>query len=100
MISSSRTSQAKRFALGQLHLGWIVVFCFNLVFPILFGWGLMRAHGRGGMFPAIPVLLAAGYWICSVREELGRLLIIGGALVGRRRSTRCSRSSRAWAEWS
>lgn len=76
------TDEAKIFALGPLQLGWIAVFLFNLTFPLLFGWRLGGSNGRIGMFAAILILLAAGYWICSARRELGRLLVIGGAFVG------------------
>jgi hypothetical protein len=73
---------ANRSAISRLELGWFGVFALNLAFPLLFGWELTRANGRIGMLLAIPVLLAAGRWICREHRDLGRLLVVGGVLVG------------------
>ncbi len=79
---STVPDRANRFAPSRLHLAWFAVFAFNLVLPLLFGWGLTSATARIGMLMAVMILLAAGYWICSIQRDLGRLLVFGGAFVG------------------
>jgi hypothetical protein len=64
------------------RLWWLVVFCLNLIIPLMCGLDVTSAHGRTGMTVAI-VLLWLWADVAGRRNgALGFALVVGGAFMG------------------
>ena len=70
-----------RASANRLYLGWLLVFALNVVAPLFFGWNITGSGGRVGMFLAMLVLLALGFWICASARQIGFPLVVGGVAV-------------------
>lgn len=60
---------------------WVLVFLGNLFIPLLLGWDMTTPRGRVGMGLGILVLCLLGIVACARSVLVGRMLIVGGAVV-------------------
>src|SRR3954451_1184612 len=63
------------------RLGWLAIFCLNLILPLPFGWDVTRGGGRAGMFIAT---VALWLWADHAvrRDRFPRFaLLVGGGIV-------------------
>ncbi|TWT73472.1 hypothetical protein Pla123a_38080 [Posidoniimonas polymericola] len=61
-------------------VGWPVVYALNIIVPLMFGWGMTEQAGRVGMFVAMAVVLAGGWWLAPRHAWVGRRLIVGAVI--------------------
>ena len=62
-------------------IGWPLVFCMNMVVPLLIGLGLTNASNRIGLFLASASLFALGWIGCYRSPRFARKLIVGAGAI-------------------
>jgi len=82
LVDAGRTVGVVGRRVRLLQLAWTAVFLVNLPLPVLFGLSATENDGRAGMFVATLLLLILGFWVCATSGRAGRVLIVGGVLVG------------------
>jgi hypothetical protein len=77
-------SPPQRVVASPLVMGleWTAALLFNLIVPILIGWGLTDSNAKIGVVAAVALILLVGYLACKYHPLLMLFTIRGSIFVG------------------
>ncbi len=69
------------FHFNRWQVAWLLVYCSNLIAPLLLAWQVTKDGGRIGMFVAIVVFWLVGHVICGQLKVAAYIFVYGGFFV-------------------